>query len=793
MARSHTVHDLDLKATFDTYKSLDEQKCDRLAEQYLLSSLRIILGSYLNHHNGRLEPLLSSKRTQYLTGMPYTHFWHLREDLLEELFRRGSVFDPLALATTADSDPERSVAKRWLAVLEEEDFNALLVDFVYELERRSYWTHRGGVGEISHLSTTSERKMQVSASTSAEDTYSIRMILPNRLHNNFSEPAFDTSLAKRLIRRALSASFRPAKRDTNNGGTTLRRMGLGREPMTTNHQPVGMLKTVHEDSEVDQRSPGCTPTTPKAQDFSIIHSDTKFAGLMNLGSDYGDDLSQTNTLALEPHNLNGARDSCDLSMMIKRQSPNLPFISSADWTYVSTPTWNNSTSTLSNSSTFLTARSSVARGSPASLEVGYGNNTNRISTASSYLSALCGTEESNQQITSEYHRLLEERNLIVDPLMETNWSERGQHAEYAACERGAIPLTVEKLLGRTQRAVVESVRCRRIRLARKTIKCNKRPGMTRKDAIREVEHLQRVKHAHVVRVVGTYVIENELAILTYPVAEWNLEDFMQSIFEDCVDSMLKAPYLERFITCLASTLNYLHSFPIKHMDIKPTNFLVRNVQNSTVNEHDLYKIYITDFGISRAYESLEDSETGSWTSYTRAYAAREVILQESRGLSADVFSLGCVYTEILAVIADTKAPDLTSRTYWDSLHACRECPEIGFRAYQAAVPDICEWLAALPLEQPELDSARNWSVKMLDHDPSKRPSANEVANDPSLPFGCPGCKSGPEAFEVAPPLNNKTNISVTTRSAKDQASSVSAPSMPKTLEDLMANDILLPG
>ena len=222
MARSHTVHDLDLKATFDTYKSLAEQKCDRLAEQYLLSSLHIILGSYLNYHNGRLEPLLSSKRTQYLAGMPYTHFWHLREDLLEELFRRGSVFDPLALATTADSDPERSVAKRWLAVLEEEDFNALLVDFVYELERRSYWTHWGGVGEISHLSTTSERKMQVSASTSAEDTYSIRMILPNRLHNNFSEPAFDTSLAKRLIRRALSASFRPAKRDTNNGGTPKR-------------------------------------------------------------------------------------------------------------------------------------------------------------------------------------------------------------------------------------------------------------------------------------------------------------------------------------------------------------------------------------------------------------------------------------------------------------------------------------------------------------------------------------------------------------------------------------------
>ena len=294
MARSHTVHDLDLKATFDTYKSLAEQKCDRLAEQYLLSSLRIILGSYLNYHNGRLEPLLSSKRTQYLAGMPYTHFGHLRKDLLEELFRRGGVFDPLALATIADSDPERSVAKRWLGELEEEDFNALLVDFVYELERRSYWTHGGDVGKVSRLlSTTNGRLVQVSAPTSAEDTYSIRMILPNRLHDKFSGLTFDASLAKRLIRRALSTSFRPAKRDTNNGETTLRRVVLGGGPMPTNYRPMGMLKTVHEDSEVDQRNPGSTPTTPKAQDFSIIHPDTKFTGLVNVGSDYCDDLPQT--------------------------------------------------------------------------------------------------------------------------------------------------------------------------------------------------------------------------------------------------------------------------------------------------------------------------------------------------------------------------------------------------------------------------------------------------------------------------------------------------------------------
>lgn len=72
--------------------------------------------------------------------------------------------------------------------------------------------------------------------------------------------------------------------------------------------------------------------------------------------------------------------------------------------------------------------------------------------------------------------------------------------------------------------------CRRIRLARKRIKCGR--WISRKEAIEEVEHLQRLNNAHIVRVVGTYVVLNELAILLYPVAEWNLENYMDLILEE---------------------------------------------------------------------------------------------------------------------------------------------------------------------------------------------------------------------------------------------------------------------
>jgi hypothetical protein len=50
-------------------------------------------------------------------------------------------------------------------------------------------------------------------------------------------------------------------------------------------------------------------------------------------------------------------------------------------------------------------------------------------------------------------------NLIPDPEL-VNWSSgRGQHAENQSHEHNLIPLSVEKVLGNTNTALVESVYC----------------------------------------------------------------------------------------------------------------------------------------------------------------------------------------------------------------------------------------------------------------------------------------------------------------------------------------------
>jgi serine/threonine protein kinase len=114
----------------------------------------------------------------------------------------------------------------------------------------------------------------------------------------------------------------------------------------------------------------------------------------------------------------------------------------------------------------------------------------------------------------------------VHPQVEQNWSGEGQHVEFQKGEIGKINklLTVEKLLGSGSVGFVHKVKCRRISMARKTIYT--RTPFTKQKAIREVGHMTRLKHSHIVRLIDTYVWMREFCILMYPVANGHLEMFL---------------------------------------------------------------------------------------------------------------------------------------------------------------------------------------------------------------------------------------------------------------------------
>ena len=278
-------------------------------------------------------------------------------------------------------------------------------------------------------------------------------------------------------------------------------------------------------------------------------------------------------------------------------------------------------------------------------------------------------------------------------------------------------------------------------------------NLNKEQALKEVEHLQKLKHPHIVRVIGTYIMPRKLSILLYPVADYTLDVFLESIESGLpIHERTSRLYASStFLRCLAKAVAYIHESLIKHMDIKPKNLLVRDMRNSTICNQGNYKIYIADFGIARSYQSFEDCETESPVSFTRTYAAPEVVAQELRDQKADIFSLGAVYAEILSVLASREDPSITNL---ERLHAIRESDPVD-RSYATHAPQIRRFVGALYLESYGFESETPHShitalvALMLSQDPGERPSAATIVeNIPFLAFCC-DVNGGSEPFEAA--------------------------------------------
>ncbi|KAJ8116775.1 hypothetical protein OPT61_g1869 [Boeremia exigua] len=377
--------------------------------------------------------------------------------------------------------------------------------------------------------------------------------------------------------------------------------------------------------------------------------------------------------------------------------------------------------------------------------------------------------------SSEWMRHLDARGILTNEL---DWSGRGEHVEYASRDESKIPLRSEHILGHGFQAIVECVRCRRVRLARKTIFCSR--SLQKTEAISEVEHLQKLRHSHIVRVVGTYTIGKRLAILLYPAAQWNLTEFMAEVnkrsysltvnsSENPFDSPKTQTWsgveaITTFFGCISNAVLFIHTQNIRHMDLKPGNLLVRPTEPGSPWFSSTYKIYIADFGIARAYKSAADSETDSRVPlFTPRYAAPEVVEQETRGFSSDIFSVGCIFVEMMATILSASSPNEWIRLKM-LLGSCDDNEKSFLVPYHMKTREISQWF-----QEARERYARNRQrhqvlsrvdVRFLDQvprmlhlKPECRPTATELEKI-TRSLQCAQCNSGSEPFEAAEPLNH---------------------------------------
>jgi serine/threonine protein kinase len=273
--------------------------------------------------------------------------------------------------------------------------------------------------------------------------------------------------------------------------------------------------------------------------------------------------------------------------------------------------------------------------------------------------------------------------------------------------------------------------------------CSKQWTVT--DALREVSHLQNLRHVHIVQLVGTYLQNRSFSILMYPVADSHLGTFLQETLD--MQDKCRKDFLASALGCLASAVAFIHERTTKHMDIKPQNILVRS-------DGSWWRIYITDFGFSRSFDPQDHSQTDGPTTLTRGYCSPEVFNFDSRGRAADMFSLGCVFLEITCVIANIDLDDFVDARRGDG----------GDKSFHANLDRVVQWAltslrSSLLCLQDSKREARacekviELQMKMISREPSMRPTASEVrsrlASFPQSAFSpttC--CTSPPEPYEV---------------------------------------------
>jgi len=195
-----------------------------------------------------------------------------------------------------------------------------------------------------------------------------------------------------------------------------------------------------------------------------------------------------------------------------------------------------------------------------------------------------------------------------------------------------------------------------------------------KRILREIAILSELKHGNIVQIYDIVAPPN---MLTFDELYIVMEICDSDLKKLCrTDVVLTPLHINTLLYNLLVGLKYLHSAGIYHRDLKPANCLVN--QDCSVK--------ICDFGLSRAIgaEQLhlhalpntprgegEEAVTGVGVPHTqrlkrnltghvvtRWYRAPELILlQENYTEAIDIWSVGCIYAELLGMLEGTSTQD----------------------------------------------------------------------------------------------------------------------------------------
>lgn len=235
------------------------------------------------------------------------------------------------------------------------------------------------------------------------------------------------------------------------------------------------------------------------------------------------------------------------------------------------------------------------------------------------------------------------------------------------------------------------------------------PGLRpriKKEVENEVSIMEKLPHLHISSLVFHDCDKDIFSILMLPVADYDLLQFLQ---RKCINPNFprtELTHLTSWFGCLVSALAFAHSRKIKHEDIKPSNILIKDHQP-----------YLADFGCAKDFSDLERSTSTDAIAFgTPVYWAPE---DPPRGRAADIFSLGCVFSEMITVRQCCTLDDYQRFRYLPN----RDNPY----AFRGNLPQVYKWLEQLKRPNDAVGELLiEQTLKMLEEDKNSRLDAKDI-------------------------------------------------------------------
>jgi serine/threonine-protein kinase len=153
------------------------------------------------------------------------------------------------------------------------------------------------------------------------------------------------------------------------------------------------------------------------------------------------------------------------------------------------------------------------------------------------------------------------------------------------------------------------------------------PGLSRDQFLVEAQSSGQLNHPNIVSIYDA-IVHGDYCFLTMEYVQGaNLEGFCRQ------DNLLPVKRVVEIMLSLCNALEYAHSKGVIHKDIKPSNIML--------DKFDVLKV--TDFGVAQ----LPQRTVPFGIFGTPSYMSPEQLRDEPLKSASDIFSLGCVFYELL--------------------------------------------------------------------------------------------------------------------------------------------------